>query len=65
MSLTLFMRVQLLPLRWTCPHGKTVIQCKWVYKIKTQFAGTIKQYKSSFIAKGFTLEYGIDYEEPL
>ena len=45
------------------PPGKSVVGCKWIYKIKTRSDGSIKHYKSCFIAKSFTQEYGIDYEE--
>ena len=45
------------------PPGKSVIGCKWIYKIKTRFDGTIKHYKVCLVAKGFTQKYEIDYEE--
>ena len=39
-----------------------MVGCKRVYKIKTRFDGSIERYKVCLIAKGFTQEYGIDYE---
>ena len=43
--------------------GKTAIDCKWVYKIKTRSDDTVDRYKACLVARGFTQEYGIDYEE--
>ena len=45
------------------PSGKYAIGCKWVYKIKTRSDGTVDCYKACLVARGFTQEYEIDYEE--
>jgi hypothetical protein len=45
------------------PHDKSMVGCKWVFKIKTWSNGSIKRYKARHVAKGFTHEYDIDYEE--
>ena len=40
-----------------------MVDCKWIYKIKTRSDRSIECYKTRLVAKGFTQEYGIDYEE--
>ena len=40
-----------------------MVGCKWIYKIKTRFDGSIECYKTRLVAKSFTQEYGIDYEK--
>ena len=38
------------------PPGKSVVGCRWVYKIKTNSDGSIERYSQ---------QYGMDYEEKL
>lgn len=45
------------------PSSKTVMGCKWVYKIKTHVDSSVEHYKAWLTVKGFTQEYGIDYEQ--
>ena len=47
----------------TLPPGKSMVGCKWIYKIKTHSDGSIERYKTHLITKCFTQEYEIDYEE--
>ena len=47
----------------TLPPGKSMVVCKWIYKIKTRSDGSIECYKTRLVAKGFPQEYRIDYEE--
>ena len=47
----------------TLPPRQSVVGCKWIYKIKTHFDGSIERYKARLVAKSFTQEYEINYEE--
>ena len=47
----------------TLSPRKSVVGCKWIYKIKTRYDGFIERYKTCLVAKSFTQEYQIDYEE--
>ena len=48
-----------------CPNtrGKSIVTCKWIYKIKHVANGSIEKYKERFVAQGFSQKEGIDYEE--
>ena len=40
-----------------------MVDCKWIYKIKTHSDESIELYKARLVAKCFTQEYEIDYEK--
>jgi hypothetical protein len=42
--------------------GPNLIDSKWVYKIKRKVYGSVDRYTARLVAKGFKLQYGIDYK---
>ena len=47
----------------TLPPEKSMVSCKWIYKIKTCSDRSIARYKTRLVTKDFTQEYGVDYEK--
>ena len=45
------------------PFGKSDVGCRLVYKIKTNSDGSIEWYKAGLVAKWYSQQYGMDYEE--
>eukprot|EP00253_Pinus_taeda_P033753 PITA_33753 len=45
------------------PANKSVVSSRWLYKVNQATDGSVKKHKAIFVAKGFSLVEGIDYEE--
>ena len=45
------------------PKGKKLVGSKWVYKTKCKSDGSVERYKARLVVKGFTQQYGVDFEE--
>eukprot|EP00253_Pinus_taeda_P032310 PITA_32310 len=45
------------------PEDKSVVTSKWLYKIKHATYGSIDKYTARFMARGFSQQDGIDYDE--
>jgi hypothetical protein len=43
--------------------GKSIVGCKWVYKIKRKQDNGLDRYKARLVAKEFKQRYGIDYDD--
>jgi hypothetical protein len=45
------------------PEGKKVIGSRWIFKLKHKVDGSIEKYKARFVAKGFSQNPDIDYDD--
>ena len=45
------------------PRDTKLISCKWAYEIMCLSDGSIERYKTQPVARGFSQEYGLDYDE--
>lgn len=51
---------------WTLidlPENKKLVDMKWIFRIKTNADGSINKYKARLVARGFSQEFGVDYNE--
>jgi len=47
----------------TLPLEKKAIGCRWVYKIKHKFDGSLERYKARLVVKGYIQLEDIDYHD--
>lgn len=45
------------------PRNQKVIDNRWVFKLKQHLDGSIDRYKARLVVRGFTQEFGVDYQE--
>ena len=47
------------------PKDKSIISSKWIFKTNHSVDDSIEKFKEIFVAQGFSLKEGINYEETL
>lgn len=45
------------------PERREVFGCKWVFKVKHTSEGKVERFKGRLVAKGYSQQYRLDYEE--
>ena len=45
------------------PAGRHAVGCKWILKRKTWADGTVTCYKARLVARGYTQQQGLDYDD--
>lgn len=45
------------------PKGQRVADNRWVFKTQRNTDGSLERFKARLVARGFTQEYGLSYEE--
>ncbi|XP_021974751.1 uncharacterized mitochondrial protein AtMg00820-like [Helianthus annuus] len=45
------------------PAGRSVVGCKWIYKIKYKSTGKIERFKARLVAKAYSIKQGVDFDE--
>ena len=51
---------------WDLVHFSSdmnLIDCKWVFRVKYNFDGSVLKHKARLVAKGFLQNPGVDYSE--
>ena len=42
---------------------QNLVGCRWVYKLKRNYDGSISHYKARLVAKGYHQQHGMDFDE--
>lgn len=46
-----------------CPNNRNIVDCKWVFTMKNDESGNLTKYKARLVARGFSQQYLVDYQE--